>query len=199
MRKVTHVLFALIATLTCGSVLAHGGAGSHLHSGFETGFMHTVTGLDHVVVMLSVGLWSALSARRTGRAMLWGPLGFTNMLLLGTTLGLQGVEVAAVEPLIAASLVTVGLLVVTKMQLQGVWAAALVGLFAVFHGLAHGHELAENAQAFEVLAGLVCATVMLHGTGLALGHLLRGAPVWVPRTIGAAVAILGSSFLLPLN
>ena len=199
MRKVTHALFALFATLTCTTVLAHSGNGTHLHTGFEAGFVHAMTGLDHVVVMLSVGLWSALSARQLGREMLWGPLGFTNMLLVGTTLGLQGVEVPAVEPLIAASLVVTGMLVVTKMQLQGVWAAAVAGLFAVFHGLAHGYELADNAQAFQVLAGLVTATVLLHVTGLALGRMLRGAPVWVPRLIGAVVAILGSTLLLPLN
>jgi urease accessory protein len=114
-------------------------------------------------------------------------------------LGLQGFELKLVEPLIAASLVVAGLLVVTKMQLQGIWAAALAGVFAIFHGLAHGHELADNAQAFEVLAGLVCATVLLHGTGLFLGRMLRGAPSWIPRSLGAAVALLGSTLLLPLN
>ena len=105
---------------------------------FFTGSAHPLCGLDHLAVMVSVGLWSALSARRAGPALLWGPAGFAGMLLVGALLGLRGLQVPAVEAMIAASLVVTGLLVVSRLRLPGVVAALLVGVFAVFHGLAHG-------------------------------------------------------------
>ena len=89
-----------------------------------------------------------------------------------------------------------GLLVLTKLPLRGVGAAMLAGTFALFHGLAHGSELADNVNAFQALAGMVSATVLLHTIGLALGWSLRGANVWVPRLIGGTVAALGSALLL---
>jgi urease accessory protein len=84
----------------------------------------------------------------------------------------------------------------TRLQLRGLGAALLAGAFALFHGLAHGYELAANVHAFQALAGMVSATVLLHTIGLALGWSLRGANVWVPRLIGGAVAALGSALLL---
>jgi urease accessory protein len=162
------------------------------------GFGHPVRGLDHLAAMVAVGLWSALTARRAGPELLWGPLGFASMLLVGAVAGLQGVAVAAVEPMIAASLLLTGLLVVSRLRLPGLVAALLVGVFAVFHGLAHGYELAESASATPTLAGMVTATVLLHAVGLGLGWALRSANVWVPRVAGAAVAALGVGLLAQL-
>ena len=190
-------LFALLLTAAAsGSALAHTGVDAHQHLGFMSGFLHPFTGLDHMAVMLAIGLWSALIAQKFGREMLWGPLGFANVLLVGAALGMEGVDIPAVEPMIAASLVAAGLLVLTKLPLRGVGAALLAGGFALFHGLAHGYELANNVNAFQTLAGMVSATVLLHSLGLALGWSLRGAHVWVPRLIGGAVAALGSALLL---
>jgi urease accessory protein len=197
MRTSLKAMTALLITVAAsGSALAHTGADTHQHMGFASGFLHPFTGLDHMAVMLAIGLWSALIAQKFGREMLWGPLGFANMLLAGAVLGLQGVAVPAVEPMIAASLVAAGLLVLTKLPLRGAGAAMLAGAFALFHGLAHGYELADNVNAFQALAGMVCATVVLHAIGLALGWSLRGASVWVPRLLGGAVAALGSALLL---
>ena len=190
-------LLALLATAAAsGSALAHTGVDAHQHMGFLAGFLHPFTGLDHMAVMLAIGLWSALIAKQFGREMLWGPLGFANVLLAGAALGLQGVQTPAVEPLIAASLVAAGLLVVSKLPVRGVAAAMLAGVFALCHGLAHGYELDHNVNAFQALAGMVCATLLLHTMGLALGWSLRGANVWVPRLLGGAVAALGSALLL---
>jgi urease accessory protein len=196
MRNSLKTLLALLATAAAGSALAHTGVEMHQHQSFMAGFLHPFTGLDHMAVMLAVGLWSALVAKQFGHEMLWGPLGFSNMLLAGAALGLQGLQIPAVEPLIAASVVATGLLVLTKLPLRGVAAALLVGLFAVFHGVAHGYELADNANAFETLAGMVSATLLLHGMGLALGWSLRGANVWLPRVLGGAVAAFGSALLI---
>jgi urease accessory protein len=162
---------------------------------FLTGFLHPLAGVDHLAAMVAVGLWSALAARRAWPDLLWAPLGFSAMLLAGALLGLQGLQLPAVEPMIAASLLVIGLLVLTRRRISGIAAAALVGVFAVFHGLAHGHELAGDANALPVVAGMLAATLGLHAAGVAAGWALRQANVWVPRLAGAGVAIFGLALL----
>ncbi len=169
---------------------------SHSHENtFLTGFLHPLTGLDHLAAMVAVGLWSALAARRAWPDLLWAPLGFAAMLLAGALLGLQGVALPAVEPMIAASLLVIGLLVLTRWRVPGIAAAVLVGVFAVFHGLAHGYELAGDANALPVVAGMLAATAGLHAAGVAAGWALRRANVWLPRLAGAGVAIFGLALL----
>ena len=175
---------------------AHTGADAHLHMGFLAGFVHPLTGFDHLAAMLSVGVWSALAARRAGLGLLWGPLGFAVMLLAGAVLGLQGVHVPAVEPVIAASLLLAGLLVISRWHVSGVAAALLVGVFAVFHGLAHGYGLASDSNAALTLSGMMAATLLLHAIGLCAGWALRSANVWVPRAAGAGVALFGVALLV---
>jgi urease accessory protein len=196
MRTSLKAINALIVTAAASSsVLAHTGVDAHQHMGFMSGFLHPFSGLDHMAVMLAIGLWSALIAQKFGREMLWGPLGFVNVLLLGAVLGMEGVAIPAVEPMIAVSLMAAGLLVLTKLPLRGLGAALLAGMFALSHGLAHGYELADNVNAFPALAGMVSATLLLHSMGLALGWSLRGANVWVPRLAGGAIAAIGSALL----
>ena len=97
--------------------------------------------------------------------------------------------------MIAASLLVLGLLVVTQRRLPPLAAAALVGVFAVFHGAAHGMELASETGAAATLAGMLAATVLLHAAGIALGWSLRHANAWLPRVAGAAVVGLGATLL----
>lgn len=195
----THTRNALILIAAC--VLS---AGARAHIGHDSdelvhgqastllsGFLHPLTGLDHLAAMVAVGLWSALTARRAWPDLLWAPLGFAAMLLAGAMLGLQGVPLPAVEPMIAASLLVIGLLVLTRWRVPGVAAATLVGVFAVFHGLAHGYELAGDANAFAVMAGMMAATLLLHVAGVAVGWALRHVNTWVPRLAGAGVAVFG--------
>ncbi|MGJ7484833.1 HupE/UreJ family protein [Variovorax sp. LT2P21] len=178
---------------------AHVGADGAAHHdiGFAQGFLHPFTGMDHLAAMVAVGLWSALIAR-SDRDVLWAPVGFAAMLLAGALVGLAGVQVPAVEPMIAASLLVIGLLVVTRLRLPGPAAAALVGVFAVFHGVAHGHELASGHGAPLAIAGMVLATALLHAGGIAIGWALRQRTVWLPRVAGAAVALFGAALLAPL-
>jgi urease accessory protein len=180
------------------ATLAHTGADAGSHHGFLTGFMHPLTGLDHLAAMLAVGLWSALVARRAWPDLLWAPVGFAAMLLVGALAGLQGLEVPGVEPMIAASLLVMGLLVATRLRVPGPVAALLVGAFAAFHGLAHGYELAGEPGAALTLVGMLSATVLLHGAGIGLGWALRHAPRWTPQVTGGAVALLGLSMLTRL-
>lgn len=182
---------ALLLAAAAVPALAHTGADADLHHhGFLAGFMHPLTGLDHLAAMLAVGLWSALAAR-SGRELLAAPLGFAAMLLVGALLGLAGVALPAVEPMIAASLLVLGLLVLTQKRLSPLSSAALVGAFALFHGVAHGLELAGETGAALTLAGMLTATVLLHGAGIGLGWALRHANRWLPRAAGAAVAGIG--------
>jgi urease accessory protein len=191
----------LISTLATGApiaALAHTGVDAGSHHGLLTGFMHPLTGLDHLAAMLAVGLWSALVARRAWPDLLWAPAGFAAMLLVGALAGLQGLEVPGVEPMIAASLLVMGLLVATRLRVPGPVAALLVGAFAAFHGLAHGYELAGEPSAALTLAGMLSATVLLHGAGIGLGWALRHAPRWTPQVTGGAVTLLGLALLTRL-
>ena len=198
--KLKSALFLIAACAVSAGAIAHVGhdleVTDHSHANtFFSGFLHPLTGLDHLAAMVAVGLWSALAARRVWPDLLWAPLGFAAMLLAGAFLGLQGVQLPAVEPMIAASLLVIGLLVLTRWRVPGFAAAALVGVFAVFHGLAHGYELAGDANALPVVAGMLAATLLLHAAGVAAGWALRQTNVWVPRLAGAGVAVFGLALL----
>ncbi|MCT8178854.1 HupE/UreJ family protein [Variovorax sp. CY25R-8] len=191
----SRTLALLAATLLPLAASAHTGVDGGLHHGLVAGFMHPLTGADHLAAMVAVGVWSALSARRAWPDLLWAPLAFAGMLLAGALVGLAGLQLPAVEPMIAASLLVLGLLVAARVHLPAGVAMAVVGLFAVFHGVAHGHELAGEHDAALTLAGMVGATVLLHAAGIALGWALRHANAWLPRIAGAAVVGLGATLL----
>ena len=157
------------------------------------GLLHPFTGLDHLAAMLAVGFWSALSTRRVWLA----PLAFANMLLAGALMGLSGITLPALEPLVAATVLALGLLVATRARFPGAVAAALAGGFAVFHGMAHGVEF-SGASPVAALVGMVAGTAVLHGLGLAAGLALRTQSVWWPRLAGAALALWGGVMLAQL-
>jgi urease accessory protein len=174
---------------------AHTGADAGQHhdaaGALAAGFSHPFTGLDHLAAMVAVGVWSAMSSRRAWLA----PLAFGGTLLVGALLGLAGVTLPAVEPMIAASLLVLGLLVATNARLPAAAGAALAAVFALFHGLAHGAELAGPTAAFA-LAGMVAATALLHAAGIGIGLLLRSRSAWLPRVAGTAVALFGIALLV---
>jgi len=177
-----------------GLALAHTGAAPHVHNATEAlaaGFTHPFTGLDHMAAMVALGVWSALATQR-----IWvAPLAFASALLIGALFGLAGFTLPAIEPMIAASVLVLGLLVATNARLPLAAGAALAAMFALFHGVAHGAELA-GPQAAWSLIGMVSATALLHGAGLAVGKLLQQRSVWAPRVAGAAVALFGASLLI---
>jgi urease accessory protein len=184
---------AVLATAAPAAVLAHAGTDGGTHHGLANGFLHPLTGLDHLAAMVAVGLWSALRAPRAGVALILRvPLAFAALLLAGACMAGAGWQVPVVEPAIAASLLVLGLLVARRQALPQTAAAALVGGFALFHGAAHGNELGHG----WALAGMVLATALLHGAGLLLGHALRGRSPWWPRLAGGATALLGTALLI---
>ena len=177
----TLVTLTLLGT---GSLaLAHVGADQGDHHGLLAGFLHPVTGLDHLAAMVAVGLWSATTTRRFWLA----PLAFALTLLVGALLAQGGLSLPAIEPMIAASMLVVGLLLAARVRLPEAAGAVLVGAFALFHGAAHGQELSGGTA----LAGMVLGTALLHMVGIVLGVSLRTRSAWVTRIIGAAVALFG--------
>ncbi len=173
-------------------VLAHTGvAGAHEHGALLSGLLHPFTGLDHLAAMLALGVWSALSIRPVWLA----PAAFVLMLATGALAGFSGLAIPAVEPMIAASLLVLGLLVATRRGLPLTLAAGLAGLFAFFHGAAHGQELAPHSQ-WLALAGMLASTALLHVAGIALGQAVFARHRWLGTSAGGAVALLGSSLLL---
>ena len=199
MRRIPLKTIILIATYALSTyAVAHPGHEVDAHSiSFMDGLLHPLTGLDHLAAMLAVGLWSALSATSARRIWL-APVAFAGMLLVGALLGLNGLALPAVEPMIAASLLVMGLLVATRAQLPVAVTAGVVGVFAVFHGIAHGTELAGGGNGFAPLLGMLVATIALHLAGVGLGLALRSHSVWWPRVVGGLTALLGGAFLLHL-
>lgn len=185
-------LFAAAAALSTAAS-AHTGAGAHDHSAFLAGLMHPLAGPDHLAAMLAVGMWSALAVRPAWLA----PAGFVALLAAGALAGFAGLQVPAVEPMIAASLLVLGLLVAARRGLPLAAAVALAGGFAFFHGAAHGAELAGGQQ-WLALAGMLLASAGLHVAGMAIARLVLERHRWLPRVSGAAVALLGATLLVRL-
>jgi urease accessory protein len=175
-------LMALALTALSFSAAAHVGD-AHDHGGLLTGFLHPITGLDHLAAMLAVGVWSAMTTKR-----LWiAPLSFASLLLAGALMAQAGISFPAIEPMIAVSMLVVGLLLAAQVKLPEAAGAVLVGAFALFHGAAHGQELADGSA----LIGMVLGTAVLHTVGIAMGLGLKRAHAWLPRLAGGAVALMG--------
>lgn len=161
--------------------------------GFVSGFKHPIGGLDHIVAMVAVGLWGAFLG---GRAMWMLPVVFPVVMAFGGALGVLGVPFPAVETGIAVSGVILGLMVACALKPPLWMAAVIVGFFAIFHGVAHGRELPQAANALTYAVGFVISTGLLHLSGIALGLLVRWP--WGRITVrlgGIAIALVGFGFL----
>ena len=164
--------------------------------GFVSGFNHPLTGVDHIVAMVAVGLWGAFLG---ARAMWTLPVVFPVVMAFGGALGVLGVPLPGVETGIAVSGIMLGLMVALAVR-PPLWVAAvIVGFFAIFHGHAHGTELPTSANALTYSVGFVVATGLLHLSGLTLGLLVRWP--WgkvAVRVGGGAIAAVGVGFLFHL-
>jgi urease accessory protein len=157
-------------------------------SSFTAGFMHSLHGVDHLTVMITVGLWAALKG---GNALWTWPAAFVAVMLGGAMLGMQQVPLPFVEPGILASVVALGLLVALAVDLPVSAGVTIIGVFALFHGHAHGAEVAENAAGVGYLAGLAISTALLHAVGIAAGLGLGTRFRGLARAAGAAGAAVG--------
>lgn len=159
------------------------------HMDFFTGFSHPLSGLDHLLAMIAVGLW----ATQLGNRALWlVPLTFVLTMALGGLLGFAGLPLPMVEFGIAGSVLILGGLIALASRLPLVASMALVGLFALFHGYSHGTEMAVNASAGLYSIGFMLTTALLHGIGIGIGWLAqRKLPSPALRLGGAFIAFNG--------
>jgi len=170
-------------------------AGAQAHTeglvagGFFSGFMHPLSGLDHLLAMIAVGIWGA----SLGLPLIWAlPVVFPLRMVIGGVLGIAQVPLPFVESGIAVSVVVLGLAILAAWRAPIAVAVAIVGAFGVFHGYAHGAELPASAAPAAYSAGFVLSTGLLHLTGIAIGTLDRlphGRQVL--RASGGVIAIVG--------
>ncbi|MYM75784.1 HupE-UreJ family metal transporter [Duganella sp. FT134W] len=177
--KKTLTAVALVALGTAStSALAHPGAGAHTH-GFLQGFAHPFTGLDHLLAMLAVGAWSVRQPNAK-----WLPATFVGMLLVGMASGALGLSIPGLETGIGLTVALMGVLLVAAVRLPPAAGAAMVSVFAILHGNAHGHELPQAISA----AGLLAASLLLVYGGSLLGRI---SPALAVKASGAAIAATG--------
>ena len=158
------------------------------HGSFAAGFSHPLFGLDHILVMIAVGLWAA---QQGGRSIWLVPGAFVAAMAIGFAAAIGGLPLPFVEPVILASIVFIGVAIALALPIPATAVAAMVGFFAIFHGHAHGGELGE-AGAWEFALGFILATAALHGAGIAAGLLLsRISGKVLTRIAGAATALGG--------
>ncbi|MEG9526208.1 MAG: HupE/UreJ family protein [Hyphomicrobiales bacterium] len=173
------------------AALAHPGHG--VATGAEAGFLHPLMGADHILAMVAVGLLAAL---RGGRALWALPLAFLALMSAGAGLGMAGIALPYAETGIALSIVVFGLAAIVGLRAPVALLAVLVGVFAVFHGYAHGAETPETASGLSFGLGFLAATALLHaaGIGLGIGAARLGAGRTAPA-LGAGVTAFGLSML----
>lgn len=138
--------------------------------GLDCGLGHPFIGVDHLLAMLAVGMW----AYQLGGSAVWKvPLVFVLTLLVGASIGLAGVSLPFIEPLIAASVMVFGLMIAMKSRVTPILVSLLVALFALFHGYAHGIEVPLAASPLAYIAGFSLATIGLHGLGVLLAYVMH--------------------------
>jgi len=194
LRRVGAVGLALATLAAPSAAFAHTGVGDA--SGFAHGLMHPITGLDHILAMVAVGIFAW---QLGGRALWLVPATFVAVMALGGALGVAGIDVPAVETGIALSVVVLGAAVAAGYKVPVAAAMALVGVFAVFHGHAHGAEMPEDAGGLAYGLGFMTGTALLHLAGLAIGFGVgmvgsRLGPI-VTRAAGGVIALLGLGIL----
>lgn len=199
-RGIQQVAASLLAKVVLAAALAAAATPALAHSessvagGFLAGFTHPLYGLDHLLAMVAVGLWGAF----LGRPLIYVlPVVFPTVMAIGGILGMSGIMLPPVELGIALSVLLLGGLVAAAQPLPVLAASLIVGLFAIFHGFAHGQELPVTADPVGYSLGFVLSTGLLHIVGIGLGYLTRlpGALALLPRLLGGIIALAGCYFL----
>ena len=188
--RAVPLVVTVLMLIASTPAMAHEGTG--LAGGFGAGFLHPLTGADHMLAMISVGLWGAFLGRPLVFVL---PMIFPSLMVFGAGLGMAGVPLPPVETGIAASVLVLGLMILFAVRAR-IWVACLiVAVFGLFHGYAHGLELPSAADPVGYSAGFVLCTGMLHLSGIALGLLNRSrVGTLALRGAGAAIALCGMLF-----
>jgi urease accessory protein len=161
---------------------------------FMTGFMHPVLGADHLIAMLAVGLWAV----RLGARAVWAlPLTFMTAMGVGATLAFAGIGVPLVEPLVAASVLVLGLVLVSGREVSAAAPFCVTAAFAIFHGVAHGAEIPVDAGRLVYLSGFTIATGLIHIAGIGIALMMNRTKQGgrLQRLAAAPIALAGAWML----
>lgn len=183
---------ACVLAASAAPALAHVGLPGHEHGGFGAGLAHPLSGLDHLLAMLSVGVWSAVAAKGNPGRMWPAPVAFVAAMLAGALVGYAGWALPLVETGIALSVVLLGLLIAARVELPALAGAGLVAAFAVYHGHAHGAEASGSIAAY--MAGFALTTAALHVSGIGLGLAVMRSRLG-SSLVGGLVAAAGAYLL----
>jgi urease accessory protein len=192
MKRAAITTFVISFVLAPAAALAHpghDGAGGLLH-----GFVHPVTGIDHVLAMIAVGV---LAAQYGGRALWLVPMSFLVAMAAAGAVGMAGIPVQIVEAGIGLSVVVLGLMIAFQIKPPTLVAMVVVGFFALFHGYAHGSEMPKGLAGLSFAAGFLIATALLLGAGVGLGRLLQRRALGrrLIQAGGGAMALVGIAVL----
>ena len=190
-RALLATAFLLVPSLA----FAHPGPPGHTH-GLIDGVLHPLTGLDHILAMVAVGLFAA---QLGGRALWAVPASFVTVMAAAGFAGMNGIALPLTETGIALSVVALGGVVALRVAMPLAAAMAMVGFFAVFHGYAHGIETPDNASGLLFGLGFVTATALLHGLGvgigLTIGRIQGAYGRNLVRVAGSVAAVIGVAML----
>jgi urease accessory protein len=185
----TFVIFFVFAPAAALAHPGHDGAGGLMH-----GLAHPVTGIDHVLAMIAVGV---LAAQYGGRALWLVPTSFLVAMAAAGAIGMAGIPVKIVEAGICLSVVVLGLMIAFQIKPPRLVAMVVVGFFALFHGYAHGSEMPNGLVGLSFAAGFLVATALLLGAGVGLGLLLQRRTLSrrLIQAGGGAMALAGIAVL----
>ncbi len=191
-RAVLATALVLVPTLA----FAHPGLPGHTHD-FASGMLHPLSGIDHILAMVAVGLFAA---QLGGRALWAVPASFVAVMAAAGVAGMSGIALPLTETGIALSIVALGSVIALRAAMPLAAAMAMVGFFAIFHGYAHGVEAPANASGLLFGAGFVAATALLHGLGvglgLAVGRIQGAYGRNLVRVAGSVSAVIGVAMLV---
>ena len=186
-------LLSTAAILVTGTAPAFAHVGHGATESLAAGIAHPLSGLDHITVMVAVGLWAALKG---GKALWAWPAAFVGVMLIGGVLGMALVGLPFVEPTILASVVALGLMVALAIDLPIAVGAAIIGAFALFHGYAHGMEAGESLGGFSYMAGFAISTAALHAAGIGFAlFAARNSMRPLVRVAGAVCVVIGAGLI----
>ena len=179
--------FFVVLFLLPGMAMAHTGVGST--HGFEAGLRHPLGGLDHILAMVAVGLWAS---QLGGRSIWLVPVAFVFVMAVGGALAMFGIRLPYIESGILVSVIVLGLLIAGGVRVPVSVGVILVGIFALFHGAAHGAEMPRGASGYLYASGFMLATAGLHLAGVLGGLMLGGLSLsMLTRACGLVVAGYG--------
>jgi urease accessory protein len=190
MKKLLISMMLIIPSVTFAHVADNIG-------GFNAGLSHPVLGMDHLLAMLSVGI---LSAQMGGKWVWKVPLTFVLVMLIGGMLGMEGINVMSVELGITLSVLILGIAIASEKKLPPILAMVFVGIFAIFHGHAHGTEMPYLADPVPYACGFVAGTAAIHILGVLISYLLQKLKNGksVLRYLGMSIASVGLYFTINL-